>query len=76
MDIKLGSNKPVVHTAICPMHCPGDDDVGAVTLVGDELINEMPLFRSRVHKYGLVADTEVDFLSSFADTSGKARNLL
>lgn len=43
--VELSSNKSAIHLAICTTHFSGDEDVAAVTLVGDG----MALFRSRLY---------------------------
>ena len=41
-DVELGSYESVVRPALRFMHCPSDEDVIAVTLVVDNVVDEMP----------------------------------
>ena len=48
-EVELCSNKSVISPAICAAHCPCEENISAVTLAGDDVVDEMPLFRTRVH---------------------------
>ena len=39
----------MVCVAVCPAHCSGVMNVLQITLTGDDIVNEMPMFGSRMH---------------------------